>query len=404
MIIAKSTARYLIGYITVRIDGLGKERFINLCHNREISIWNLKYQDDYFEACIALWDYKKIKQPLKKTHVHIQIINRSGLPFIMHKYRKRKMFIGAVVLFVIAIYFMSLFIWDISLSGGYSYTDIEITNYLQSIGVYEGIKKDNINCEDIEAKIRNNYKDITWVSAELTGTRLIIHIKENFDEIDTKNLSNEPQDIVATSDGEIVSIITRTGTPMVKIGDKVKKGDVLVSGVVNILDDSKEIKTTEYVASDADVYAKVDYQYKNQFSLKYNEKIYTGNTKSGSYLQIFDYRIGTYYFNKYDLYDLYKKENQLHLFDSLYLPIYYGKENMNEYEIVEKEYDIKDAINIANEDLEKFFVKLEEKGIQIIANNVKIDVENGACISSGTITMIKPIVMGAPITMEGTDN
>ena len=404
MIIARSTARYLVGYITVKIDGIGKERFINLCHNREVSIWNLIYKDDYFEACIALWDYKKIKQPLKKTNVHIEIISRCGLPFIMHKYRKRKMFIGAVVLFAIMIYCMSLFIWDISLAGGYSYTDIEITNFLNSIGVYEGIKKDNINCEDIEAKIRNNFNDITWVSAELVGTRLIIHIKENFDEIDIKNSSNEPQDIVATSDGEIVSIITRAGTPMVKIGDKVKKGDVLVSGVVNILDDSKEIKTTEYVSSDADIYAKVEYQYKKQFSLKYEEKKYTGNAKSGTYIQVFNYRIGTYYFNEYDSYDLYKKENQIHLFDSLYLPIYYGKESMNEYEIIEKEYSVNEAISIANEELEKFFVKLEEKGIQIIANNVKIDVENGACISSGTITMIKPIVMSAPITLEGTDN
>ncbi len=402
MIIAKSVARHFVGYVTVRIDGLNKERFINLCHNRGIDIWNLTYKEDCFEANIALWDYKKIRQPLKKTHVHIDIISKQGLPFVINKYRKRKMFVCAIALFSIIIYIMSLFVWDISLDGGYSYTDMEITKYLKSIGVYEGIKKEKINCEDIEAKIRNKYYDITWVSAELTGTRLIIHIKENFDETNVQTVSSSPSDIISTSDGEIVSIITRTGTPLVKVGDVVKKGDILVSGVVEILDDSKEVKTTEYVASDADIYAKVEYKYNHSFDLCYEEKEYTGESKNGRYIQVFDYRLGMHYFKKYDNYDVIKDEKQLYIFDSLYLPIYYGKESIKEYNVVNKEYSEKEAISIAENKLEKFFAKIQEKGIQIISNNVKIDVGNGVCISSGTITMIKPVAISAPITVEGT--
>lgn len=402
MIIAKSIARYFVGFVTVRIDGLNKERFINLCHNKDISIWNLTYKDDFYEANIALWDYKKIKQPLKKTHVHLEIIDKCGLPFIMHKYRKRKIFGFAVMFFGIIIYAMSLFVWDISLEGGYSYTDIEITNYLESIGVFEGIRKSSIKCEEIEASIRNNYYDITWVSAELTGTRLIIHIKENFDEMNEQATSNSPQDLISDSDGEIVSIITRTGTPLVKVGDIVKKGDILVSGIVNILDDSKEIKSTEYVASDADIYAKVEYKYNYSFNTEYEYKEYTGKSKNGKYIQLFDYRLGTYYFDKYENYELIKDENQLYLFDSLYLPFYYGKECMKEYNLAKKTYSETEAIKVAKKELENFFSKIQEKGIQIIANNVKIDVENGVCVSSGIITMIKPIAIGAPITLEGT--
>lgn len=402
MIIAKSKIKHLVGYVTVRINGINKERFVNLCYHRNIDIWNLLYKDDYFEADIALWDFKKIKQPLKKTHVHIEIIEKKGCPFFFNKYKKRKFFALGVVLSIINIYLMSLFVWDISLDGGYSYTDIEITSFLKDIGVYEGIKKNKIDCEAIETKIRNNFYDITWVSAELTGTRLIIHIKENFDELDVEAVSNTPTDLIATSDAEIVTIITRTGTPKVKEGDKVKKGEVLVSGIIEIYDDNKEVKKTEYVTSDADIYAKVEYKYNNSFNTVYEEKKYTGNSKNRRYFQFVDYRISTLFLKKYEQYDIVKEEKQLHLFDSLYLPIYYGKESINEYVIEKKEYTNKEAIKIAEEDLEKFFIKMQEKGIQIIENNVKIDVGNGVCIASGNITIIKPIAISVPITVEGT--
>ncbi len=62
----------------------------------------------------------------------------------------------------------------------------------------------------------------------MDGCRLVIRIKENEDDFtDSSKISSdnneEGKDIIADTDCTIVDIITRTGTPMVQRGTKVKK-------------------------------------------------------------------------------------------------------------------------------------------------------------------------------------
>ena len=80
--------------------------------------------------------------------------------------------------------------------------------------------------------MREDFDEITWVAAAVKGNHLYISIKEN-DSFEGGIKSTEiPENIIASDDGTIESIITRSGTPLVKKGDNVEKGQVLVSGVV----------------------------------------------------------------------------------------------------------------------------------------------------------------------------
>ena len=81
-----------------------------------------------------------------------------------------------------------------------------------------------MNCERIVKDIRKEFDDIVWVSAYVTGTRLMIQVKENTDTFPMEAAKEEPpNDIVADKDGRITSIVTRNGVPCVKPGDEVKK-------------------------------------------------------------------------------------------------------------------------------------------------------------------------------------
>ena len=190
-------------------------------------------------------------------------------------------FIGIAV-FGMILYFLSLFIWDISLVGNYSHTQEEVVEFLANENIKHGLLKSKIDGEEIEKTIRNNYFDITWVSVEVSGTRLIIHIKENFNDFIVED-EKDPYNIISSKEGEIVSIITRTGTPLVSAGSMVVKDDLLVSGSVHIYNDSKEVIRTEYVNADADIYAKTVYNYEEKINFKYKEKQYTGKSKRAYY-------------------------------------------------------------------------------------------------------------------------
>ena len=56
-------------------------------------------------------------------------------------------------------------------------------------------------------------------------------------------------------------MITRAGTPKVKPGDEVEKGQILVSGIVDVYNDAKEVVNQRPVSADADIFVRVDIPY-----------------------------------------------------------------------------------------------------------------------------------------------
>lgn len=87
-------------------------------------------------------------------------------------------------------------------------------------------------------------------------------------------------DLVASSDGVITKIVTRTGTPQVHVGDTVKRR-YFVSGRVEIVNDSKEGSGYKYCHADADIFAdtqmstKMNYRsYEEKYMIKRKHRFY----------------------------------------------------------------------------------------------------------------------------------
>ena len=84
---------YLYGAVRIGIQGENKERFVNLCRSSEIYIWDIRDARDY-SLCISAEDFLKLKPIIRKTCVKTKIQEKYGIPFLGHRYRKRKMFLA----------------------------------------------------------------------------------------------------------------------------------------------------------------------------------------------------------------------------------------------------------------------------------------------------------------------
>ena len=89
----------------------------------------------------------------------------------------------------------------------------------------------------------------------------------------------EGNDLIAEKDGIIQEIVTRSGVPMVHAGDEVKAGDLLVSGRVEIKNDSQEVVGYQYVNADADIKIKTKENYEDVLDLSYTVKKYEKQKK-----------------------------------------------------------------------------------------------------------------------------
>lgn len=107
---------YIIGYIRISIEGYYIERFINICRNNKITIWNLKRDKNIkLYMNIGIKDFKKIIKIAKQTKCKVKIERKRGLPFLFNKYKKRKIFFFSLATIIILLTIASNFIWNIEI-------------------------------------------------------------------------------------------------------------------------------------------------------------------------------------------------------------------------------------------------------------------------------------------------
>ena len=289
----KSLIPYVKGRIRLRFWCEKPERFLNLCAYHQIVLTNLNRNEEVFECQISLKDIWRIQDICRKTQTKIKITEKHGLPFFFCRQKKRKAFFIGIFLCVLLLYLCSTRVWNIHIEGNYSNSTQMILRFLETQDIRHGIAKKNINCAQTAAQIRRAFPDITWVSARLVGTELMITIQENENPQISKETEEErrPANLVADKGGIIVKMITRQGVPMMTVGQKCKKGDLLVQGRIDLLNDAGETVRYAYVQADADVYISHVYTYKDSFPLVYERRLYTGDKKSRYFVQVLKKRL-----------------------------------------------------------------------------------------------------------------
>ena len=78
---------YLLGYLKIIVEGYYIERFINICKSKQITIWNLKRNNDIcLFLNVRIGEFKELRNVAKKTKCKIKIKSKKGMPFLLHKY------------------------------------------------------------------------------------------------------------------------------------------------------------------------------------------------------------------------------------------------------------------------------------------------------------------------------
>lgn len=393
-----SAVKYCKGYVYVQLTGYAPERFLNLCGNRDILIWNLKPCEDGYYFCISVQGFRLLKPILKKTKTRVKIIKKYGMPFTAFRYRKRKFFGAGIFLFGILLYYMSGFVWNIEVNGNSYLSEEVILDFLKEENCAFGAKKTDISCQTLEEELRSCYSEVIWTSIKIYGTKMTVDIQENLlpEEQYTK-ADDTVYDIAAAKDGIIKSIITRSGTPLTAAEAEVKKGDILVSGRLEIQNDDGEVGQYLYNSANADIIAEVTYNYQDVIDADYVDAAETGREETDYALRFFHTTIKNPFFHTdYEDYTLVSETFQLHLTDNFYLPVYLIKQTYQEYKNTPKTHTEEEIRQIAAKNLNNYITDLEEKGIQIMEKNVIIKSKNGKYVVNGTITARESIVSYQP--------
>ena len=292
-------------------------------------------------------------EKFKSTFADNTIKASYGAPYgaLTHiaKYKRRWGAISGILFVVLAVYVSSLFLWRIDIEGNETVSTEEIIKLLESSGCSLGTYIPSINYDKIHNKFLLHSENISWISVNITGNVAKVLVKERLkeDEKPLKQYSN----VVSKYDAQIASIHLKDGKKVISIGDVVRKGDLLISGVI----DSKS-QGVRYVDASGIVMGYVNKPIFIKIPFKSYKKVYTGNDFKEKTIKIFSKTINfsLKYSNSMEFCDKIEDTNKVVLFGIIELPIEVTTTLYREYEYQEVIYNCSEAIDMA-------FVNLREK-------------------------------------------
>lgn len=352
---------YFCGYVNISVEGYYIEKFINMCISKGILLWNLEREKStYLQTNISIKDFKRIKKVARKTKCKITLNKKRGFPFLLNRYKKRKIFLVSLIIISLTIFITSRFIWNIEITGNETIETAEIMEQLNGMGLKTGKYKSQIDVAEVIRKMRLYRDDIAWMSIDINGTNAIVKIVENTKKPEIID-KNDYCNIISNKAGVITKINAKNGTAQVKEGDVVKEGTLLVGGWM-------EGKYTgkRYVHSNAEIEARVWYSKSKEEKYIQEKNVKSGVSEERYGIKINNFKINLYKsLPKFEKYDTINKSKKIKLFSNFYLPIELEICEYQEINILKKKYT---------------YEELKNKIIKELENELSVDVKDASKI------------------------
>lgn len=266
-----------------------------------------------------------MRRAAKKSGCRIKIVKKTGLYFALRRLTRRRVLIFGTVIFAAALLLSSSFIWTVRVDGNENMTESEIKFLAESCGLKQGVVKYKVNTRKFEEAALLSEPRLAWIYPEVKGTVLYIHVREKTEFSPPEDVK-APCEVVARRSGVIEKITVKRGRALVKKGDTVTKGRVLITG-------------DGYLHADGSVTASFWVQKTKKLTGEKRVTRYTGREKTRYTVKIGDFGMRLAFSGKkpFDECEITESTKNLVIFGDIPLPVTVKSEHCKEtYTVKEK--------------------------------------------------------------------
>lgn len=336
----------------ILIRGKSPKYFLALLLQKKVAIYSVLEKND---EIIVVVDYEGYQEILNtKTSYSITILNRFGFAKVQYLFHKYFIFLLGIIFFIVIVSFLSHVIFKVEVI----HSNEEIRNILYQDLEELGISKFKFRVsydekeKIVEKILKKETEKIEWLEIEEAGTKYIVRVEER--KKNKKEVIKTPQNIVAKKDAMILEIVAEEGEVKRKKLDYVKKGDVIISGLIY----NKEDIVSKRCAR-GKVFGEVWYKVTVEMPKHYHEEKITGKKKKKLEIKFLDKTI--HLFSHFDTY----QKKSISLLSSRILPIKLLFSTYLETEVVDLDYSL-DTVN------DKAYSLAEEKLLHKLSKEDKI--------------------------------
>ena len=271
---------YARGYVWVKLIGEASERFVNLATKERIDLWHISFTPNReLTFGVSIPDFFRMRPLLKESGCRTRIMSRHGLPFRLARLSRRKTFAAGMFAFVAALFVLSTLIWDVRVEGNSAITEEKIRQAARAEGIYGYQWSFRLgDAATLSQRLALRLPEAAWVGVDKRGTAITIRVVEST-KPEAKALEG-PRHLVAKADAVVTRIVAENGRPKVERNDRVRKGDILISGIIG------DQRNSKLVISKGKVMGLVWHEYRIVSPLESKTRNLTGGSKERGYLVI----------------------------------------------------------------------------------------------------------------------
>lgn len=383
--------RFLRGYVRFIARSGSIERFINLCAHHHIPTWGGRKTENVFSGYTSVNGYKGMHRLARKAGVRTRVTERHGLPFILHRYQKRIGVAAGVLLFVVVLFLSQQFVWIVRVEGCERLEQQQLINALNELGVKRGTLKSGIDVKYVKQNMLLKVSDLAWATLNLRGTTATLVVRERIMPPQKIDIS-VPANVVAAQDGLIERMVVTDGKAVLKVGDTVCKGEIIVSGVFE-----DRWGLSHLLRANAEVIAHVPESLEVRVPLKQEKARQTGEVIKRRYLELPGVRLPLFIYTglegDYKVETMTRRPKLL----GVEIPLDITRESYIFFERDYEEISSDEALRIAQKQL----LQKEEDtwGDAVIERNVCARTENGVLVLTGEYIVEKDIARQVEIPL-----
>lgn len=224
---------FLRGNVSVTVHSPTPERILNLCAVHSIPTWELHWHDaETFSLYTSRDGGRRLRQVCAEVEAQFTFGKENGAPRLLRGFRYRYALMAALAVFLSLIWLGNTFIWAFEVTGNDTIPTETILRALEKQGVTIGTRGLSVDQDDLRNHLLLELKDISWLTVYMRGCTAHVQVVERQKPPELMK-DSEKTNVVASRDGLVTKVEALDGKAMVLPGTTVRKGQLLISGVVD---------------------------------------------------------------------------------------------------------------------------------------------------------------------------
>lgn len=233
---------WLFGYVEFTVRG-GAPRLFTMAAKNGLLLWDFAWEEETARARIKAREYRRLPPLCRRSGASARLEKKRGLPFFAARLARRKGLLAGAVLGAALFWYLSGFVWGVTVTGTETVTRRQVRDAAAQYGVSVGCPRAELKPRQAAHGILAQIGRLSWASVNTDGCFVEVAVKEG-EPAPEAETQEKWSNLVAGRGGVVVSAQAEQGRLEVQPGDVVEQGQLLVSGLYQYVPDPYRAQPT----------------------------------------------------------------------------------------------------------------------------------------------------------------